>query len=106
METLLQDLRYGVRMLRMSPSFTAVAVITLALGIGANTAVFTVIDAIMLKMLPVGHPEQLVAVGNPARVDSNSNGTPHLASISFPILFIVSYAITTRSFPECSPPPV
>jgi predicted permease len=59
-ETLIQDLRYGVRQLRRSPGFTAVAVITLALGIGANTAIFSAIDAVMLKFLPVSHPEQLV----------------------------------------------
>jgi predicted permease len=85
METLFQDLRYGIRMLRMSPSFTAIAVLTLALGIGANTAVFSVIDAIMLKMLPVGHPEQLVTVGSPARVDSTSNGTPRIDLFSYPL---------------------
>src|SRR5437899_2477675 len=60
LETILQDLRYGVRMLRRSPAFAAVAAFSLALGIGANTAIFTVIDALLLKMLPVQRPEQLV----------------------------------------------
>ena len=85
MESFLQDLRYGFRMLRMSPSFTAVAVITLALGIGANTAVFSVIDAVMLKMLPVGHADQLVVVGDPSRTGSTSNGTPQLDLFSYPL---------------------
>ena len=59
-----QDLRYGLRMLRKNPGFTAVAVVTLALGIGANTAIFTLIDAVMLKSLPVANPRELYRVGN------------------------------------------
>jgi len=89
MESFLQDLRYGVRMLRLAPSFTAVAVITLALGIGANTAVFSVIDSVMLKMLPVGHPEQLVVVGDSSRTDSTSNGTPRIDLFSYPLYKVI-----------------
>src|SRR6267143_141262 len=57
-ETLWQDLRLAVRTLLKSPGFTAVVVLTLALGIGANTAIFTLIDAVMLKALPVPRPNQ------------------------------------------------
>src|SRR6185503_11768573 len=60
MHTLLQDLRYGFRMLLKQKGLTAVALLSLALGIGANTALFSVVDAMLLKMLPVKEPERLV----------------------------------------------
>src|SRR5262245_63339787 len=60
MNTSLSDLRYAVRGLRRSPLFASVAILSLALGIGANTAIFTLIDQILLRKLPVAHPEQLV----------------------------------------------
>ena len=63
-ETFIQDVRYGLRMLAKNPGFTAVAVLTLALGIGANTAIFTLVDAVMLKSLPVANPQELYRVGN------------------------------------------
>ena len=59
-ETLLQDISYGLRQLRRSPGLTAVVVLSLALGIGANTAIFSLIDAVMLKLLPVRNPDQLM----------------------------------------------
>ena len=76
METILQDLKYALRQVRRQPSFSILAVLTLALGTGISTALFSVIDAALLRPLPYPHPEELVTIeveetnqGKPSRYD-------------------------------------
>src|SRR5689334_18989781 len=71
MSTAFADLKYALRGLRRSPLFASVAILSLAIGIGANTAIFTLIDQILLRKLPVSHPEQLVMVYQ----DADNNGS-------------------------------
>ena len=71
------DVTYAVRLLRRSPAFTAVAVLSLGLGIGANTAIFSLIDTVMLKSLPVTEPQRLFFVDNSGGKSGGTNGPPY-----------------------------
>src|SRR5262245_58784154 len=76
MESVLADLRYGLRVLVRAPAFTLVTVVTLALGIGANTAIFSTVDAVLLRALPFGDPDRLVMVWEDASFASFPRNTP------------------------------
>ena len=77
MESVMRDLRYVLRSLASRPVFTLTVVATLALGLGANAAIFALVDALLLRPLPVPRSEQLVIVGDPAAVNANTVGSPH-----------------------------
>src|SRR5207248_11711816 len=86
MENLLQDLKYGIRTLIKNRGFTVIAVLTLALGLGANTAIFSLTDQILLRLLPVENPKELVVLRSPGpkqgRVWSDGDGA---APFSYPL---------------------
>ena len=91
---MLTDIRYGLRQLIKHPAFTIIAVLTLALGIGANTAIFSVVNAVLLKPLPFPAPDELVAIGG---IDLNETASPpKLSSMCYPDFF--DFREQNRSF--------
>src|ERR1700676_732070 len=111
LETLAQDIQYGARVLRKSPGFTAVAVLTLALGIGVNTAIFTAFDALVLRPRPVKDPDSLAAVFRTTSGERHGRFSypdyiyyrDHSKSFSEFTLFAFGMAITSSDLPTTSP---
>ena len=75
LEQLRQDIRYALRTLRRSPAFSAIVILTLGLGIGANTAIFSLMDQVLLRALPVERPEELVLIDAPGIFQGRTTGT-------------------------------
>src|SRR3989442_788690 len=83
-DSVLQDLKYGIRQLRIHPAFAVTAILSLALGIGANTAIFTLVDQILVRLLPVHNPRELVQLRlEGGRVGSQSGDGQH--TFSYPL---------------------
>ena len=96
MQTLWQDLRYGLRTLARKRGFAVIAILSLALGIGANTAIFSLVNMILFRPLPVDNPQQVVSV--------SAVGKDGATQPRSPIRTILISAIATKSCRDCSSP--
>ena len=85
LEGTLQDASYAVRLMRKSPGFTATIVVSLGLAIGANTAVFSILDAALLRPLPVQAPDQLISIASPGIQESGADPEPESRTFSYPL---------------------
>jgi predicted permease len=85
LEWIVQETRYAIRALRRQPSFALTVILTLAIGIGATTTIFTLFDALVFRPLPVPHPERLAIVGDPAKVGWGWHGSPMIDYVSYPL---------------------
>ena len=97
LESIVQDVRYALRQLRKSPGFTFVAILSLTLGIGANTAIFTLLDAILLRPLPVQEPGALVLFGN-GHAQGSTNSIPDGNTKLFSYAFFPDFRQKNASF--------
>src|SRR5436305_12040695 len=93
MPVLLTDLRYALRMMRRTPMFTAAVVLTVALAIGANTAIFSVVNAVMLRPLPFGQPDQVIQI-------AEKNDKLNLTNFGASALNFLSWREQTHTFQE------
>jgi hypothetical protein len=102
-EASLTDLRYGLRLLAKTPAFTTVAVLSLALGIGANTAIFTLIDAVLVRTLPVNNPQELVSLNIAEPADRRfSRWTDGNSDTAFPYTAFQQLRARNQAFSSCS----
>src|SRR5262245_24030980 len=97
METFIQDLKHGARMLLKTPGFIAVAVLTLALGIGPNTAIFSVVNAVLLRPLPFADPQRLIIIGETNASQKGAEGDIGIAPANY-----LDYAKNNKTFERMS----